>query len=74
MKRPICSWPIHHAAVEATNPRSVHWRRNPLLISRKHGTGEGYVASRTKFRRCCTQSQSMEIPAQIAGCHDATRH
>jgi hypothetical protein len=44
-----------------------------FLISLKHGTGEGYVISPTKIRWCYTQSQSEEIPAQVAGCNDATR-
>ncbi len=44
-----------------------------FLISLKHGTGEGYVVSPTKIRWCYTQSESKEIPAQVAGCNDATR-
>ena len=44
-----------------------------FLISLKHGTGEGYVVSPTKIRWCYTQSQSKDIPAQVAGCNDATR-
>ncbi len=44
-----------------------------FLISLKHGTGEGYVISPTKIRWCYTQSESKDIPAQVAGCNDATR-
>lgn len=44
-----------------------------FLVALKHGTGEGYVISPNKIHWCYTQSESAEIPAQVAGCNDATR-
>jgi hypothetical protein len=44
-----------------------------FLISIKHGTGQGCVISPTTSRGYYTQAQSADIPAQVAGCNDATR-